>query len=84
MLASVSPAIRVYTIKEPLLKGASGMQVVGLPVGALGYHLYYRKDVFAQYNLTLPRTWQELVDYSRAYNGTAGKYAFCGSFSACY
>lgn len=32
------------------------MQVVSLPIAAYTYQLMYRKDLFARYNLTLPRT----------------------------
>lgn len=52
-------------------------------MGAYSYHLFYRKDLFAQYNLTLPRTWGELIDFARASNGTGNKWAFCGEFSLC-
>ncbi len=59
-------------------------QVYGLPLNAYTYHLIYRKDIFEQYNITMPRTWRELLDFARQYNGTAGMHAFCGNWSPCY
>ncbi len=60
------------------------LQIVGLPVTSFTYHLAYRKDIFAQYNLTVPRTWRELLQFSRQYNGTAGMHAFCGVWGPCF
>ncbi len=55
-----------------------------MPLNAYTFHLIYRKDIFAQYNLTLPRTWRELLAFARQYNGTAGMHAFCALGNTCY
>ncbi len=60
------------------------LQVVTLPSSVFTYHLAYRKDIFAQYNLTVPRTWRELLQFSRQYNGTAGMHAFCTVWGPCF
>jgi len=36
-------------------------KVYGLPLGLSLTHFYYNKDIFAKYNLTPPKTWDELV-----------------------
>lgn len=52
-------------------------EVYGLPITAYTHLLIYRKDLIRKHNITLPRTWRELIAFSRAYNGTEGLYAFC-------
>ncbi len=54
-----------------------------MPTGSTPASFLYRKDIFAQYNLTLPRTWRELLSFARQYNGTAGMHAFCGLPDLC-
>ncbi|MBP1964938.1 ABC transporter substrate-binding protein [Paenibacillus aceris] len=53
-----------YTVKEMSFKG----QVWGLPAGMDDRVLYYNKDMFKQAGLDPdkpPRTWDELLDYSK-------------------
>ena len=37
-------------------------------MGALEF-FYYRRDVFAERNLTVPRTWDELLEVAEKLNG---------------
>ncbi len=60
------------------------MQVIGLPFNSYTRHLMYRKDMFAKYNITVPRTWRELLSFGRAWNGTEGMHAVCLHFGNCY
>lgn len=45
-------------------------QVVGIPLDGDVQLLYYRKDVMSALNLTVPDTWNELLEVVRAANGT--------------
>ncbi|EFJ49483.1 hypothetical protein VOLCADRAFT_117158, partial [Volvox carteri f. nagariensis] len=60
-------------------------KVVGLPVSAAIMLLYYRRDFFALNNITVPATWEEVVDIAERWNDTdldgtgAGAWGFCMS-----
>jgi ABC-type glycerol-3-phosphate transport system substrate-binding protein len=43
---------------------------VGLPLDGDMYNLYYRKDLFARYSLTVPQTWDDMLALARLMNGT--------------
>jgi ABC-type glycerol-3-phosphate transport system substrate-binding protein len=44
--------------------------VVLLPLSGDLMMLYYRTDVFAAYNLTVPQTWEQFVDIAEKMNST--------------
>lgn len=46
-----------------------GDRIIGLPVLQYDMLMYYRRDVFAQYNLSVPQTWEQLVGLARDMNG---------------
>ncbi|GLI64166.1 hypothetical protein VaNZ11_007352 [Volvox africanus] len=60
-------------------------KVVGLPVSAAIMLLYYRRDFFKAQNISVPATWEEVVDIAEKYNGTdldgtgTGAWGFCMS-----
>jgi len=41
-----------------------------IPINEEGYALFYRKDLFAAQNLTVPKTWPELYELATKLNGT--------------
>eukprot|EP00198_Chlamydomonas_reinhardtii_P012431 XP_001701768.1 predicted protein [Chlamydomonas reinhardtii] len=58
-------------------------KVVGLPVSAAIMLFYYRRDIFAQHNISVPATWEEVLEVAERWNGTdvdgsgRGKWGFC-------
>src|SRR5262249_37282295 len=47
---------------------SAGGQTWGIPDWALHQAVYYRKDLFAQKKLAVPKSWQELLEVAKALN----------------
>ena len=44
-----------------LVKYSAGGSVIAVPVAAVSHGVYYNKDIFAKYDLQVPKTWAEFM-----------------------
>lgn len=44
----------------------------GVPITSQYPYLFFRRDLFQRWNLTIPNTWKEFVELSVRMNGTGG------------
>lgn len=61
-------------------KGKVGESMFGLPIGASPIVMYYRADLFEQYGLTLPTTWEQYEEMGRIVTEKSGGASYMGSF----
>lgn len=61
-------------------KGRVGDSWYGLPMGASPIVLYYRADLFEEYGLELPTTWDEYMEQAAVVKELAGDGVYMGSF----
>jgi len=58
--------------------------IIGLPMSGKTSTLYYRKDVFAAHNISVPNTWPEFLDIARAFNGSDFNADNMSDYSLCW
>ncbi|KXZ55603.1 hypothetical protein GPECTOR_2g1153 [Gonium pectorale] len=83
-----APALNWYRIIR-YYRGFSALhdqQTYGVPVGGVGHMMYYRKDAFQRYNISVPRTWDDVLDIARTWKGRLDlngdgtpDYTFCAA-----
>ena len=57
----LAPAVaEAFSVSLAHLTGHKGKQLVAVPTAIKGNILFYRRDLLKRYNLTPPRTWEEL------------------------
>ncbi|MEW5311131.1 MAG: hypothetical protein WDW38_002871 [Sanguina aurantia] len=58
--------------------------VVGVPIGGDTFSLYYRRDLFAAAQLSVPQTWQQVASAAAALNGTFSASGGQRGFGICF
>jgi multiple sugar transport system substrate-binding protein len=59
-LELVPSVAEAFSVSLAQITGQKGKQLVAVPTNIKGNILFYRQDILKRYNLTPPRTWEEL------------------------